>query len=210
MSNETDSVVVDNVVDVLGYPEMLSLLVLLVGLLALAGFFVLKKRLERLQSSQDRLEDEMSETGRAGSQKEIDQALEVSRSAVELLDQLREEIVALQFVRGANTAVIDRLDHALERLHEVQPDANASRATADALIGIVREVKEMRLAYAATSRKLEQFSTQMAAAPEPAEATAKATTEPAAETATVPEYDNITLAARQAVATFGQDRGDPI
>lgn len=206
MSNETDSVVVDNILDVLGYPEMLSLLVLLVGLLALAGVFVLKRRLERLQSSQDRLEDEMSETGRLESLKDINQTLEVSRSAVDLLDQLREEIVALQFVRGANTAVIDRLDHALEKLHEVQPDASASRATADALIGIVREVKEMRLAYAATSRKLDRFSTQTAEAPDPAETTAEPTDEPA----TVTEYDHIALAARQAVATFEQDRGDPI
>lgn len=194
----------DEVLGVLGYPEMLSLMVLLVGLLALAGVYVLKRQLDRVQTSQERLEDEISGAGAKRALTDGESTSDVTQSAVELLDQLREEIVALQFVRGANTAVIDRLDHALERLHEIQPDASASRATADALLGIVREVKEMRLAYAATSRKLEHVAVQAPAVPEPAAVAAAATP---AESA---EYDNVAETARQAIAAFERDGNDTL
>ena len=202
MSNEGSPAVMDEVLGVLGYPEMLSLMVLLVGLLALAGGYVLKRQLDRVQTSQERLEDEISGAGAQRALKGGGSTSDVTESAVELLDQLREEIVALQFVRGANTAVIDRLDHALERLHEIQPDASASRATADALLGIVREVKEMRLAYAATSRKLEHVTVQTPAVPEPA-AVAAAPAESA-------EVDTVAETARQAIAAFERDGNDTL
>ena len=213
MWDDTGSFALDRIPDVLGHPLMLTLFVLLIGLLALGGVFVLKKRVEQLQTSQEELSEEMSDIGRLETLQEINQTLEVSRSAVDLLDQFREELVALQFVRGANTAVIGRLDDALEKLHEIQPDATASRATADALLGIVREVKEMRLAYAATSRKLERITSDLTR-PDAPDATDSPDASDTSEAETLQpdtsEYDHLAQTVRDAVAALERDRNEPV
>lgn len=201
----------ERIYDALGQSQTIAITTFVGAAVMFAAVVAVRRGLERIEATQQRIDLAMSASSKAEEMQEIKETLRVSRSAADLLDEFREELLTLQFVRGANAAVIGRLDDAIEKLHTIQEETQVSRGTADTLTGVVREVRDMRLAYAATSRKLDRLTTELAE--RQSEAEAGAVPEPAYREGTADDSpaQEIVLqqAARRALESFEQDVDNP-
>lgn len=148
--------------DAVGLTHTISFSALIAAAVMLVAILAVKYRLDRIEASQHRIDQAISAATRTDAIKEIRDTLAVSKTAMALMDELREELLTLQFMRGANASVIDRLEEAVTRLDTIQTESQTSRTTTDTLTGVVREVRDMRRAYATTSRKLDRISSDLA------------------------------------------------
>lgn len=187
MWDPNGSALMEQTLDLVGHTRTAGLAALLVAATALFGVIFVCRR---LGSSRGRRIARGTEPT-ASSRRE---SLEISRSAAALLDRFRDELATLQFARGADAAVMERLDGAVALLRETGPDPAAGFSQAEALQSVAGEIRAMRLAYASTWRQLNGRTESLEHPTQPIDA--------AVEQDGEPEYDAVAQTARRAIAAL--------